>query len=143
MPADVRADYEEARAIVMQSPRGACALLRLATQKLADDLVEGKGDLNSKIQTLVAQGLSTEVAQALDALRVVGNNAVHPLEMVLNDDVQTATALFECLNLIVEDRVARPKRVGTLFSKLPQGAREDIEKRDSAQVPSRPATPAD
>jgi hypothetical protein len=144
MPADVRADYEEARAIVMQSPRGACALLRLATQKLADDLVNGDGNLNAKIRALVAQGLSTEVAQALDALRVVGNNAVHPLEMVLDDDIETATALFECLNLIVEDRIARPKRVGTLFGKLPQGAREGIEKRDgNAQTAIQPALPGD
>jgi hypothetical protein len=61
----------------------ACALLRLATQKLADDLVEGDGTLNQKIGALVAQGLSTEVAQALGSVRVVGNHAVHPLEMVL------------------------------------------------------------
>ena len=142
MPTDVRADYEEASAIVMQSPRGACALLRLATQKLADDLVKDDGNLNAKIRALVAQGLSTEVAQALDALRVVGNNAVHPLEMVLDDDIETATALFECLNLIVEDRIARPKRVGTLFGKLPQGAREGIEKRDgSTQTGIQPALP--
>lgn len=135
MPENVCSDYEEARAIVTQSPRGACALLRLATQKLADDLVEGDGNLNAKIGELVTQGLSTEVAQALDALRVVGNNAVHPLEMALDDDVDTATALFECLNLIVEDRIARPKRVGELFSKLPQVAREGIAKRDAPKAP--------
>jgi hypothetical protein len=131
-PENVRGDYEEARAIVMQSPRGACALLRLAAQKLADDLIEGNGDLNSKIATLVSQGLSVDVAQALDALRVVGNNAVHPREMVLDDDIATATALFECLNLIVEDRVARPRRVAELFDKLPQGARDAITQRDLA-----------
>ena len=135
MPANVKADYDEARTIVIASPRGACALLRLATQKLADDLVDGDGNLNAKIGELAAQGLSTEVTQALDALRVVGNNAVHPLEMVLDDDVDTATALFECLNLIVEDRIARPKRVGELFSKLPQSAREGIAKRDAPKTP--------
>jgi hypothetical protein len=131
MPADVKADYDEARAIVNASPRGACALLRLATQKLADDLVEGNRSLNDKISVLVAEGLSAEVAQALDVVRVVGAHAVHPLEMVLDDDVDTASALFECLNLIVEDRIARPQRIGKLFDKLPQRDREAIAKRDA------------
>ena len=132
MPDDVRADYEEARAIVSLSPRGACALLRLATQKLADDLVPGSGNLDAKIATLVSEGVAAQVAQALDALRVVGNNAVHPSAMILDDDVETATALFECLNVIVEDRVARPKRIGGLFGKLPEGAREAIARRDGS-----------
>ncbi len=78
MPAGVRRDYEEARTIVMQSPRGAGALLRLAAQKLVNDLVPGNADLNAKTATLVAQGLPEIVAQALDVLRVAGNNAVHP-----------------------------------------------------------------
>jgi Domain of unknown function (DUF4145) len=131
MPQDARADYDEARTIVALSPRGACGMLRLATQKLVDDLVKGNGRLDDKIGTLVSQGLRPEVAQALDVLRVVGNNALHPGEMALDDDVRTATALFECLNMIVEDRVARPKRVAELFGKLPQGARAAIERRDS------------
>lgn len=130
MPQDVKGDYEEARAIVMDSPRGACALLRLATQKLADDLVEGSASLDQKIATLVSEGVASQVAQALDALRVVGNNAVHPLEMNLDDDVGTASALFECLNVIVEDRVARPRRIGRVFEKLPEGARAAITRRD-------------
>lgn len=131
MPDDARGDFEEARSIVSISPRGACALLRLATQKLADDLVEGGGDLNRKIGVLVERGLSQEVAQALDALRVVGNNAVHPGEMDLTDDTVTANALFDCLNLIVEDRIARPNRISDLFNKLPQRARDGIAARDS------------
>jgi hypothetical protein len=130
MPADVRPDYEEARRIVTASPRGASALLRLATQKLADDLVAGSGRLDDKIGELVAQGLAPEVAQALDVLRVVGNNAVHAGEMSLDDDVATATSLFECINVIVEDRIARPKRIGGLFAKLPEGALKAIERRD-------------
>ena len=132
MPDDVRSDYEEARGILSRSPRGACALLRLATQKLADDLVPGSANLDTKIATLVSEGVAAQVAQALDALRVVGNKAVHPAQMILDDDVETATSLFECLNVIVEDRIARPKRIGGLFSKLPEGARKAIERRDGS-----------
>lgn len=130
MPPEVMADYNEARSIVALSPRGACALNRLAVQKLVDAFVPGSANLNGKIGTLVDQGLSSTVQQALDALRVIGNNAVHPGELDLQDDMGTALALFECMNLIVEDRIARPSRISKLYDRLPDKAKAAIEKRD-------------
>ncbi len=107
---------------------GACALLRLATQKLADDLEPGPGDLNAKIGRLVSNGLPEMVQQALDSLRVIGNEAVHPGELDLDDDVETA--LFELLNLTVEDRITRPQRVQDLYGKLPPSKLQGISNRD-------------
>lgn len=130
MPDDVKADYDEARSIVTLSPRGACALNRLAVQKLVDGLVPGRGDLNDKIGKLVESGLSETVQQALDALRVIGNNAVHPGELDLQDDTETAVALFDCMNLIVEDRIARPSRINSLYDRLPDRAKAAIQRRD-------------
>jgi hypothetical protein len=138
MPDAVRHDYEEARGIVQLSPRGACALLRLATQRLVEELQPDGRDLDDRIGRLVARGLPEEVAQALDVLRVVGNNSVHPGELDMRDDVATATALFECLNHIVEERIARPKRIGGLFSKLPEGARQAIERRNARHAQGEP-----
>lgn len=132
MPDDVKADYEEARRIVTQSPRGACALLRLAVQKLCADLGESGKDVNGDIKDLVAKGLPVEVQEALDALRVIGNEAVHPGEMDLRDDVETATALFSLLNFVVQDRIAGPKERKRLFGLLPERKREAIAKRDEA-----------
>jgi hypothetical protein len=134
MPEGPRRDYVEASSILAQSPRGATALLRLATQKLINELVPGNGNLDDKIGTLVTKGLPEEVAQALDVLRVVGNNAVHPGEIILDDDTETATALFECVNVIVEDRIARPQRIGGLFNVLPRGARDAIERRNERKA---------
>lgn len=130
MPDDVRHDYEEARSVVGISPRGACALLRLAVQKLCAQLGESGKDIDKDIANLVDKGLTVDVQQALDSLRVIGNNAVHPGEMDLTDDAETATALFSLLNFIVEDRIAQPKKRKAIFDKLPDGAKAAIRKRD-------------
>jgi hypothetical protein len=130
MPADICADYEEARSIARVSPRGACAILRLALQKLMVHLGCAGGNLNADIKALVASGLPVEVQQALDAVRVVGNNAVHPGELDIRDDPDTTMALFGALNFIVRDTIARPKAIQDLYGKLPPTARQQIERRD-------------
>jgi hypothetical protein len=131
MPEDVARDYQEARSIAQRSPRGACALLRLALQKLTPHLGEGGKDLDKDIAELVKKGLDPGVQQALDALRVIGNNAVHPGELDLRDDVETTHALFEVLNYVVEQQIERPKKLEQLYSLLPESAKEAIERRDS------------
>lgn len=130
MPEGVRADYEEARRIVGQSPRGSCALLRLGVQKLCKDLGETGNNVNTDIKNLVKKGLPEEVQQAMDSLRVIGNNAVHPGEMDLTDDTGTASALFNLLNFVVEEMIAKPKRRRGVFDNLPASVREAIKKRD-------------
>jgi uncharacterized protein DUF4145 len=132
MPAEARKDYDEARTIVMQSPRGACALLRLAVQKLCTELGEPGKNINNDIASLVENGLPVEVQQALDSLRVIGNNAVHPGEMDLTDDTETASALFELLNFIVDDRISQPRKRAAIFAKLPSKAVAAIKKRDGS-----------
>ena len=93
-------------------------------------LGESGNNLNDDIASLVAKGLDPDVQKALDALRVIGNNAVHPLELDLRDDVETVGALFGLLNFIVEDRIARPSST-PLDNTLPEGARAAIEQRDA------------
>jgi hypothetical protein len=130
LPADVREDYEEAASIVDRSPRGASALLRLALQKLMPHLGENGENLNTDIASLVLKGLDPQIQQALDALRVIGNNAVHPGELDLRDDVQTAAALFGLINYIVEQRISHPRKLQQLYDGLPAAARAAIAARD-------------
>jgi hypothetical protein len=123
--------YNEARDIVARSPRAAAALLRLTVQKLMVELGEKGKDINSDIGDLVKKGLPVLVQQALDICRVVGNNAVHPGKIDLNDTPEIAHILFDMINLIVEDRIERPKHIQSVYEKLPEGAREAIKKRDN------------
>lgn len=134
LPDDVREDYVEAASILARSPRGAGALLRLALQKLMPHLGEKGKNLNEDIANLVGKGLDPGVQQALDALRVIGNNAVHPLELDLSDDTETVGALFGLINYIVEQRISHPKKLDALYQGLPQGARDAIERRDSGST---------
>jgi len=130
MPEDVKNDYEEAATILNKSPRGAAALLRLAIQKLCMHL-GGKGkNINDDIKLLVKNGLPAQVQQALDVVRVTGNNAVHPGQ-IDTDDVSVAGNLFELVNVIIEYMVSMPQKIQGLYDGLPDPAKESIEKRDS------------
>jgi len=70
------------------------------------------------------------VQQALDALRVIGNNAVHPGQMDLSDDEATAAALFGLVNFIVEKMISEPAEINRLYGMLPPGALSQIQRRD-------------
>ena len=78
LPETVLHDFEEARAILNFSPRGAAALLRLCLQKLCLFFGEKGQSIDDDIASLVAKGLSPLVQKALDVVRVIGNEAVHP-----------------------------------------------------------------
>jgi hypothetical protein len=130
LPHDVRADYEEAGKILTLSPRGAAALLRLAIQKLCIKLGEKGENLNDDIANLVQRGLPQKVQKALDSVRVIGNNALHPGQMDLKDDRNTATRLFDLVNIIADVHITQPKKVDAVYSKLPESQRQAIVKRD-------------
>jgi hypothetical protein len=130
MPGSVKYDYEEARDICSYSPRGAAALLRLAIQKLCKELGESGKNINEDIACLVKKGLPVEVQQALDIIRVVGNNAVHPGELSSDDVSEVAASLFDLINVIIEDRISKPKKLQKMFDNLPDNARKSIENRD-------------
>lgn len=130
LPEDVWLDFDEAGRILRLSPRGAAALLRLAIQKLCAVLGEKGRNIDSDIASLVKKGLDPRIQQALDVVRVVGNNAVHPGQVDLRDDVGTAEKLFDLVNIIADAMISQPKRIAEMFDGLPQGARDAIAKRD-------------
>lgn len=130
MPSDVKSDFEEAANIFEKSPRGAAALLRLALQKLMPHLDQKGKDINEDIASLVSKGLDPVVKQALDVVRVIGNNAVHPGKIDLNDNPEIASKLFGIVNIIVATMISARRQIEEMFDGLPQGAKDAIEKRD-------------
>lgn len=131
MPKNVKEDFNEARMIIDESPRGAAALLRLALEKLMPQVgAEGK-KIDQMIGYLVREkNLPVQIQRALDALRVIGNEAVHPGELDLKDDTETALALFRVLNVIVHTMIIQPKEIDDLYEMIPETKKEGIKNRD-------------
>ncbi len=131
MPDEVKQLYDEAGLIYNNSPRAACALLRLAIDRLCNELGETDRDINKNIGELVKKGLPASVQQALDVVRVVGNKAVHPGQIAFDvDDVGTATMLMRLLNIIVSRMISEPKEIAGLYDQLPESVKQSITKRD-------------
>jgi hypothetical protein len=133
MPEEIRADYDEANSIASASPRGAAALLRLAIQKICRHLGQPGKDLNTDIAALVAGGLPPKVQKALDTVRVIGNEAVHPGTIDLHDDPTTVSRLFRLVNFIVQEMIAKPKEIAGLYSSLPKSKRDAVDRRDKGR----------
>jgi len=140
MPKEVLSDFNEAREIFSSSPRGSAALLRLVTEKIVHILVEKTGvkpnnsDLNKNIMILVKDGLPATIQKAMDSLRIIGNEAVHPGLLDLLDDKVTTIKLFRLLNVIVENRISQVEEIEKLYSeKIPDSKKDAIKNRDSVE----------
>jgi hypothetical protein len=135
LPEEIFRDFEEARSILELSPRGAAALLRLVLQKLFVHLGESS-DINPAIASLVKRGLDPIVRDALDSVRVIGNEAVHPGQMDLRDDMDTVAELFHVINFITEKMIAEPKKLKAIYDKLPPEKRAAIDARNAKALGS-------
>ena len=127
----IKKNYLEAAAIAQKSSRGAAALLRLCIQKLCVQLGEKGKNINTDIANLISKGLPKKVQKALDILRVTGNNAVHPGEMILEDNKDIAFQLFSLINLIADVMLTQPKQIDEMYDSLPDNAKTAIEVRDA------------
>jgi Domain of unknown function (DUF4145) len=127
MPEPIKTLYEEARSIVDRSSRAAVALLRLALEQLLPLLGAKKGNIDNMIAELVANGLNVSVQRALDSIRVIGNEAVHPGLIDLEDNPDTAQALFKILNFIIEKTITEKNEVDGIYELIPASKRKYIE----------------
>ena len=107
-------------------------MLRLCVEKLCIHSDATGKNLDGKIADLVEKGLSVRIQQALDVVRVIGNEAVHPGQMDLKDDRETAEMLFGLVNLIAERMISEKKHVDKVYSLIPPSKLKAIEKRDKS-----------
>lgn len=132
LPEDIINDYNEAANVLNISPRSSAALLRLAIQKLCKHLGEPGKNINNDIKNLVAKGLPAQVQKALDTVRVIGNESVHPGELNLNDNREIANTLFKLVNFIATKLISEPKEIDEMYNSLPQGNLDAIQNRDNS-----------
>lgn len=131
MPEEVAALYDEASTILALSPRSASALLRLALEVLLEGMYPDKqGNLNAMIGAAVADGLPERVQKTMDFMRFSGNQSVHKFHH--DDTPETAATLFNLLNIVVERLITQPKQLDSLYDGLPEGFKEQIDRRDGA-----------
>jgi len=128
---EIKAIYNEAAKIFLDSPRGATAILRLSLQMLLKQLGKEGKNINSDIKELVEGGLSPKIQKALDLLRVIGNNAVHPGQINLDDNKDVALKLFKILNIIANEMITKPKEIATLYEEvIPEETKKHIDSRN-------------
>ena len=89
VPSQFKSDYEEACLVLADSPKASAALSRRCLQHLLRERADVKpGSLDSEIQqVLEAKVLPVHLAQAVDAVRVVGNFAAHPIKSQSSGEV--------------------------------------------------------
>ena len=128
---EIKSLYIEASNILPESPKGSTALLRLGLQKFLVQVGKDGKNINNDIKELVEEGLSPKIQKALDLLRVIGNNAVHPGQINLGDNSEIASKLFKVLNLIADELISKPKEITTLYDDIiPEETKEHINQRD-------------
>lgn len=134
MPDELKVDFEEARKVLTFSPRASAALLRLVVQKLCNIVGDPAKTIDQNIGQMVKNGLPSQMQQALDTVRVTGNEAVHPGSMNLKDDRHTAVLLFEIVNRIVERMIVEPAKFDSLYASLPAAKLDGIANRDKERA---------
>lgn len=120
------------------------ALVRAALEKQVR-LLDSDAPRGTRLDDHIAR-LSREVSrplgEVLDIIRHVGNAALHGSQdddlvyMYMSEDAaadELAEMMFEAINDLIEELVARPEKTSSLWKKLPSGVKETIERKRAQQ----------
>jgi len=133
MPESVKEIYNEAREIAWQSPRAAAALLRLALEKLTEELWETEWKLNTRIGNLKKKWFPEKAIQALDIVRITANewgSHLGQIDLTGSDNAKLVNKLFFLLNFIVEHVITVNNQLNANYDDLPEDKKKWIENRD-------------
>lgn len=89
VPEEFREDYIEACLVIADSPKASAALSRRCLQHVLRERVKVKpGSLASEIDQVINDGtLPSYLAEAIDAVRNIGNFAAHPIKSTTSGEV--------------------------------------------------------
>lgn len=121
IPQSLRNDYKEACKIVDLSPRSSATLARRCLQgMIRDSFGITKGRLVDEINALQGK-IDTELWQAIDAVRNIGNIAAHmekDVNTIIDIDAGEAKELIQLIEILFEEwyiqRHERQKRLKTI-----------------------------
>ena len=135
---DIKKDHNEAASILSRSPKSAAALLRMATEKLCQQLVGEDGEkasLAENIEKLKEKGmLEPSIVDMMETLRLAGNNAVHPGGFFDDEDNHAiATKLFGLINQIAKEAITIPRERKQLHDQVKE---QDASSRKNKTAPA-------
>lgn len=111
--------YREASLIANLSPCASAALLRTVMEKLCTELNVKGENLASKIDDMMEGGkIDKELENAMQAVRLIGNEAIHEGVISEGDEWKTVDILFDIIDELSERLFSKPKRIRQLTSKL-------------------------
>ncbi len=136
MPDDAKVMYREAQQVSGISPRAGAALARRALEVVLEN-AEGwdkKKTLDKNIEAARQRGLPQEIIDAMDIVRVTGNEALHGGKIAFDDPEEngserTATLLW-LINIVATELYSKPREVRELWDALPENKKEGIIARN-------------
>ena len=131
MPDEVKELYIESAQVLPASPRAAAVLLRLGLQILLGAVGGDGKNINDDIKKIVALGVDRETQEALDILRIFGNNGGHPGEINLNENPDLVYKMYGLMNRVTDRLITWKNHIDELFESLPEGVKDQIKSRDS------------
>jgi hypothetical protein len=126
---DVRRENEEAGHTLDASPRGAAAFLRLAIERLCNELGNSEESPRPEVAPHFQEDLDARVQKVLDAMRIIESNATPPDPIGVADTPATAETLSGLVNMICEKMIIEPRHLQALYTKMRDGAQSAFEQR--------------
>lgn len=122
VPKDIQEDFLEAAAVLPISEKASAALSRRCLQNLLTQQGYKQRDLVKQI-TAALKDLPKRIAENLDAIRVIGNYAAHPMKhkstgLIVDVEPEEASWTLDVLEDLFEYYYVQPKRAEEKRKKL-------------------------
>ena len=138
VPPDVAADFREASSVLHASPQASAALTRRGLQQVLRDYAHTKSkDLVDQIQEVIDGGhIPASLSDQLDAVRVIGNFAAHPLKSknsgaILAVEPHEAEWNLDVMEAVFDHYFVKPAqaqaRKASLNKKLVEGGKQPLK----------------